>query len=187
MEELVKAVLASAEDIMNKGIDRMEKELIRIRANKANPSMIDSVKVDYYGSMVPISQIANVNTPDARTLSVQPWEKTMLNPIAKAITDANLGLNPQNNGEVIIISVPPLTEERRKALVKQAKTVGEDAKVSIRQGRKEANEGIKAIQKKGLPEDLAKKAETSSQDITNKFIATVDKIIADKEKEIMTV
>ena len=144
MEELVKAVLASAEDIMNKGIDRMEKELIRIRANKANPSMIDSVKVDYYGSMVPISQIANVNTPDARTLSVQPWEKTMLNPIAKAITDANLGLNPQNNGEVIIISVPPLTEERRKALVKQAKTVGEDAKVSIRQGRKEANEGIKA-------------------------------------------
>ena len=187
MEQQVKATLAAAEDVMNKAIERMEKELVRVRANKATPSMIDSVKVDYYGSMVPISQVANVNTPDARTLSVQPWEKGMLTPIAKAITDANLGLNPQNNGDVIIISIPPLTEERRKALVKQCKTIAEDAKVSIRQGRKEANESIKAIQKNGLPEDLAKKAETTSQDITNKFIATVDKVIAEKEKEIMTV
>ncbi|MFM7021471.1 MAG: ribosome recycling factor [Flavobacteriales bacterium] len=187
IEEEVKATLAKAEDVMKKAIERMEKELVRVRANKASASMIDGVRVDYYGSMVPISQVANINTPDARTISVQPWEKGMLTPIAKAITDANLGLNPQNNGDVIIISIPPLTEERRKALVKQCKTIGEDAKVSIRQGRKEANESIKAIQKKGLPEDAAKKAETSSQEVTNKYSALVDKVISDKEKEIMTV
>ena len=149
--------------------------------------MLDSVRVDYYGSPSPISNVANINTPDGRTLSVQPWEKGMIEPICKAITDANLGLNPQNNGDVIIISIPPLTEERRKSLVKQCKSVGEDAKVSIRQARKDANDNIKTLQKNGLPEDMAKGGETKSQDLTNKYVAAVDKHVGDKEKEIMTV
>ena len=183
----INSVLSTAEGVMNKALDRLEKELSKIRASKANPSMLDSVKVDYYGNPSPISNVANINTPDGRTLTVQPWEKGMIEPICKAILDANLGLNPQNNGGTIIISIPPLTEERRKALVKQCKVVGEDAKVSIRQARKDANDSIKSLQKNGLPEDTAKGGEAQSQTLTDKYVALVDKHVADKEKEVMTV
>ncbi|MFZ9954672.1 MAG: ribosome recycling factor [Flavobacteriales bacterium] len=183
----INSVLSTAEGVMNKALERLEKELSKIRASKANPSMLDSVKVDYYGNPSPVANVANINTPDGRTLTVQPWEKGMLEPICKAILDANLGFTPQNNGTTIIISIPPLTEERRKGLVKQCKAVGEDAKVSIRQARKDANDSIKALQKNGLPEDSAKDGEAKSQVLTDKFVALVDKHVADKEKEIMTV
>ena len=183
----INSVLSTAEGVMNKALERLEKELSKIRASKANPSMLDSVKVDYYGNPSPIANIANINTPDGRTLTVQPWEKGMIEPICKAVLDANLGLNPQNNGGTIIISIPPLTEERRKALVKQCKAVGEDANVSIRQARKDTNDSIKTLQKNGLPEDTAKGGETQSQTLTDKYVALVDKHVADKEKEVMTV
>lgn len=187
MTEEVQFELDSAKEGMQQSIDRLEKELMKIRAGKANPSMLSSVKIDYYGALTPLSQVANVNTPDAKTLTVQPWEKGLIESISKAIIDSNLGLNPQNNGEVIIISIPPLTEDRRRDLSKQAKAVGEDAKVAIRSARKAANDGIKALKDNGLPEDLQKASELKVQDLTNEFVAKVDKVVADKEKDIMTV
>lgn len=187
MNEEVQFELDSAKEAMQKSMVRLDSELIKIRTGKANPSMLMSVKVDYYGSLTPLSQVANVSTPDAKTLSVQPWEKSMLEPISKAIMDSNLGLNPQNNGEVIMISIPALTEERRKNLCKQAKAVGEDAKVAIRSARKAANDGIKGLKDDGLPEDIVKKAETEVQDLTNSYTTKVDSILTDKEADIMTV
>ncbi len=183
----VKTILDSTKSLMSKAISHLEADLQKVRAGKANPVMLESVMVDYYGSKVPISNTASVNSQDARTLIIQPWEKSMLTPIEKAIQMANLGLNPQNDGIIIRIVVPPLTEERRQQLTKTARGLGEDAKVGIRNSRKEAMEHIKKLQKEGLPEDEAKTAETKIQDMTNTHVALVDKHIEQKEKEIMTV
>lgn len=165
----------------------LEKSFLNIRAGKASPAMLGSVFVDYYGSSTPLSQVANINVPDARTLTIQPWEKNMLGPIEKAIMVANIGFNPMNNGDVIIISVPPLTEERRRDLVKQAKVESEDTKVSIRNARQEANKEIKKLEKEGASEDLCKNAEEEVQELTNNFIKKVDEHLAIKEAEIMKV
>jgi ribosome recycling factor len=183
----VKTVLDFAKGAMEKAISHLEVELQKVRAGKANPVMLENIMVDYYGSKVPISNTASINSQDARTLIVQPWEKTMLTPIEKAIQMANLGLNPQNDGVLIRIMIPPLTEERRRDLTKMAKSLGEDAKVGIRATRKEAMESIKKLQKDGLPEDEAKSAETQVQTITDAHVIKVDKHIEQKEKEIMTV
>jgi ribosome recycling factor len=183
----VKPVLDGAKAQMEKAISHLEVELQKVRAGKANPVMLENVMVDYYGSKVPISNTASVNTQDARTLIIQPWEKSMLTPIEKAIQMANLGLNPQNDGVIIRIMVPPLTEERRKELTKAAKSLGEDAKVGVRNSRKEAMENIKKMLKDGLPEDAAKDAETKIQTLTDAHVAKIDKHIEQKEKEIMTV
>ena len=176
-----------ARESMAASIEHLVAELTKIRAGKANPSMLDSVSVDYYGSKTPLSQVANVNTLDARTLSIQPWEKQTLEEIEKAIINSNLGLNPQNNGELIVINVPQLTEERRRDLVKQAKAAGEQDKVSIRNARKDANDEIKKLNNDGLPEDIGKSAETSVQDVTNEYTKKIDDLVSAKEADIMTV
>ncbi|MFL2666355.1 MAG: ribosome recycling factor [Flavobacteriaceae bacterium] len=169
---------------MLNSINHLEKELINIRAGKANPSMLSSIRLDYYGSMTPLSQIANVNTPDAQTISIQPWEKDKLSDIEKAIMIANLGFNPMNNGESVIITIPPLTEERRKELVKIAKSEIEKAKISIRNSRKEANNDIKKID---ISTDQKAISEDDIQNLTDEFIKQVDKIYSVKEKEILSV
>ncbi|MBA3665948.1 MAG: ribosome recycling factor [Bacteroidetes bacterium] len=183
----VKSVLDNSKALMEKAISHLELELQKVRAGRATPVMLENVMVDYYGSKVPISNTASVNTQDARTLIIQPWEKTMLIPIEKAIQAANLGFNPQNDGVIIRIVVPSLTEERRRDLTKAAKSLGEDAKVAIRTLRKEAMEAVKTLKKDGLPEDEAKDAETKIQTITDANVLKVDKHIEQKEKEIMTV
>ncbi|MEM7160866.1 MAG: ribosome recycling factor [Bacteroidota bacterium] len=187
MTEELNIVFSDANEQMSKSIDHFQKELQSIRAGKANPSMLDSVKLDYYGSETPLSQVANINTPDARTISVQPWEKNLLEDVATAITYANLGLNPQNNGEMIIISVPPLTEERRQDLCKKCRAEGENAKVSVRNVRKDAMDQIKGLQKDGLSEDMAKTAEGKVEGIVKNFTEQIDKIISAKEADIMSV
>lgn len=187
MNEEIQMALDDAKDKMQKAIARLEGELSKIRAGKAHPSMLESVRVDYYGSMTPVSQVANVNSTDARTLVVQPWEKGMLDPIATGIINANLGLNPMNNGEVLIISVPALTEERRRDLAKQAKAMGENAKVSIRNARKDANDAIKGAKDDGASEDAIKAGEANVQTLTNDFTKQVDDRISAKEADIMTV
>jgi len=186
MEEL-DMVLDMAKDSMSGAIDHLIKELAKIRAGKAHASMLDGLYVDYYGTNTPLSQVSNINTPDARTLTIQPWEKKMIDLIERAIHAANLGLNPQNNGDIIIISIPPLTEERRKNLVKQTKSEGEHAKVSIRTARKDANDEIKSLQKDSISEDEAKMAEEKVQKLTNDYTQKVDDLLALKEKDIMTV
>ena len=170
-----------------KKMEDLEKEFLNIRAGKATPQMLGGVFVDYYGSQTPLSQVANINAPDARTLTVTPWEKNMLQPIEKAIMIANLGLNPMNNGENIIINIPALTEERRRDLVKQAKAEAEDAKIGIRNHRKDANTDIKKEEKNGTAEDICKKAEEDIQKLTDSFIKKIDEILAVKEAEIMKV
>lgn len=187
MTEESQFVLDAATEQMDSAISHLETALAKVRAGRANPSMLDGVRVDYYGTQSPLHQVANVNTPDARTIMIQPWEKNMLEPIQKAIQAANLGFNPGNNGSAVIISVPQLTEERRKDLVKKAQSEGEHAKVSIRTARKEANEEIKKLGKSGLSEDHAKEAEEKIQHLTDSYIAKTDKHIQVKEKEIMTV
>jgi ribosome recycling factor len=183
----IKTVLDNAKTLMEKAIAHLESELQKVRAGKANPVMLENVMVDYYGSKVTLSNCASINTQDARTLVIQPWEKSMLTPIEKAIQAANLGFNPQNDGVIIRIVVPPLTEERRKDLTKTAKSLGEDAKITIRNLRKDAMEQIKKLQKDGLPEDSAKDGETKIQTLTNDHVTKVDKHVEQKEKEIMTV
>ena len=183
----INSVNDNARDQMDKAIAHLESELQKVRAGKANPSMLENVLVEYYGSRVPISNTASVNTQDARTLVIQPWDKSMLTPIEKAIQMANLGLNPQNDGVIIRIGIPPLTEERRKELSKTAKNLGEDAKIGIRNARKEAMEQIRRLQKNGLPEDSAKEAEHKIQTLTDTHVSKVDAQISRKEKEIMTV
>jgi ribosome recycling factor len=183
----VQEVHDQARSQMEKSIKHLEAELAKIRAGKANPAILENVMVDYYGSKVPINQTASINTQDARTLIIQPWEKSMLTPIEKAIQLANLGLNPQNDGTVIRITIPPLTEERRKELTKLAKSNGEEAKIAIRSIRKESIEMIKKLQKEGLPEDEAKSAENKIQQLTDQYVAKVDQHIQTKEKEILTV
>jgi ribosome recycling factor len=187
MTDEVKKMMSELEQHMQKAISHLETELGKIRAGKANPQILESVHVDYYGTHTPLSQVANVNTPDAKTIVIQPWEKSMLQTIEKAIQAANLGFNPQNDGTIIRISVPALTEERRKELVKKTKAEGEHAKVSIRNTRRETLEHIKRQQKSGLAEDLAKEAEHKTQLLTDSYIQKVDKHLDVKEKEIMTV
>lgn len=187
MNEEVQMAFDEAQMNMEKAIEHLIAELRKVRAGKASPSMLEGVMVDYYGSLTPLGQVANVNTLDARTISVQPWEKSILDEISTAITNSNLGLNPQNNGEMIMINVPSLTEERRVDLTKKAKSEGENCKVSIRNARKEANDFIKMAEKEGLSEDMAKTAEATIQDRTKDFNTKVDQIISAKEKDIMTV
>ncbi len=187
MNEEIELIVGEAEDAMKKAIRHLEDELAKVRAGKANPSMLDSVMVEYYGTQTPLSQVANVSTPDAKTIRVQPWEKNMLEPIEKAITYANLGLNPQNNGEVIMIAVPALTEERRRALVRTAKAEAEHARVSIRTARKDANDEIKKLEKEGLSEDLAKDAEADIQKLTDQYNTRAESEVDRKEKDIMTI
>jgi ribosome recycling factor len=172
---------------MKKAINHLEAELVKIRAGKANPTMLDGIMVDYYGNATPINQVANISAMDARTISIQPWEKNMLQPIERAIIAANIGINPQNDGNIIRLFLPPLTEERRKEMVKRSNAEGEQAKVAVRSIRREAIEQIKKLQKDGLSEDEAKDAETEMQEITDKYISLVEKHLAAKEKEIMSV
>ncbi|MFD1062873.1 ribosome recycling factor [Winogradskyella litorisediminis] len=183
MEE-IQFILDSTKEAMDAAIKHLEKQFVNIRAGKASPAMLGSVMVDYYGSQTPLSQVANVNTPDGRTITVQPWEKSMLQEIERGIMISNLGFNPMNNGDTIIINVPPLTEERRKELAKQAKAEAEDAKIGIRNARKDANNDIKNAD---VSEDLQKNAEIDVQELTNKYVDKVDKIYSVKEEEIMTV
>lgn len=187
MIENVKPLLDETNTAMDKCLNHTVNEFAKIRAGKAMPSLVDFLSVDYYGSPMPLSQVSNISTPDARTIVIQPWEKSMIGPIEKAIKDANLGFNPQNDGTLVRINVPPLTEERRKALVKQVKNEGEAAKVTIRNLRKDANEKVKKLQKDGLPEDLAKDTEAKIQTFTDHHIHKIDELIVAKEKEIMTV
>ncbi|QBA63276.1 ribosome recycling factor [Muriicola soli] len=184
MNEEVNFVVDSAKESMDGAISHLEKELVKIRAGKASPAMLSSVMVDYYGSQTPLSQVSNINTPDARTISVQPWEKSMLQVIETAIMNANLGFNPMNNGDFVIINVPPLTEERRLQLVKQAKAEAEDAKVSVRSARQEANKEIKNLD---ISEDLEKNAIIDIQELTDNYVTKIDNILELKEAEIMKV
>ena len=186
MEE-IEFILDSTKESMSGTIAHLEKEFLNIRAGKASPQMLGSVFVEYYGSQTPLSQIANVNVPDARTITITPYEKSMLQPIEKAIMVANLGFNPMNNGDNIIISVPPLTEERRRDLVKQAKHEAEEAKIGIRNHRKDANTDIKKEEKNGTAEDICKKAEEDVQKLTDSFIKKIEELLAVKEAEIMKV
>jgi ribosome recycling factor len=187
MNEDIQFVLDNAKEQMDKAVTHLESELVKVRAGKASPTMLEGVYVDYYGTRTPLNQVANVNTGDARTLVIQPWEKSMLTPIEKAIMAANLGLNPQNDGVLIRILVPALTEERRRDLVKKAKSEAENAKVSLRTIRKEANEELKKLQKNGTPEDEVKEGETRVQTLTDSYVLKCDKHLEIKEKEIMTV
>ncbi len=184
MNDELDFVIDSAKEAMDKAILHLEKQLLNIRAGKATPAMLGSVRVDYYGSQTPLNQVANVNTPDARTLTIQPFEKSMITPIEKGIMQANLGFNPMNNGDSVIINVPPLTEERRRELAKQAKAEAEDAKIGVRNDRKNANQEIKKLD---ISEDLQKSSEAEIQELTDTYIDKIDKILAVKEKEIMTV
>jgi ribosome recycling factor len=187
MADDINSVRRNAEDGMQKAISHLEAELIKIRAGKANPQMLDGIVVDYYGSPTPIAQVGNISVMDARTLSIQPWEKNMLQPIERAIIAANIGITPQNDGSTIRIFLPPLTEERRRELVKKCHGEGEHSKVAIRNIRRDAIEAIKRLQKNGLSEDVAKDAEAGVQTVTDKFIGVVDKHLVQKEKEIMSV
>lgn len=179
--------LAEMKNDMKTSLGFLEKDLEQIRAGKANPKMLDGVKVDYYGTMTPIDQVASVTTPDPKQIAIQPWEKNMIPVIEKAIMAANLGFNPQNNGEVIRIIVPALTEERRKELVKKAKQETEQAKVNVRNIRRNANEQAKKLKDNGVSEDEIRKLETDIQKVTDDFIAEIDKYFSIKEKEIMTI
>ncbi|MFT4753013.1 MAG: ribosome recycling factor [Salibacteraceae bacterium] len=187
MEEELEMIFDMAQEQMDGSIDHLKKEMLKIRTGRANPIMLSGIMVDYYGSKTPLSQVSNVNSPDAQTLMVQPFEKSILKDIEKAIVNSNVGLNPQNNGELIIINVPPLTEERRKGLAKQARSEGEHAKVSVRNARQEAMHEIKKLKDKGLSEDLTRGAEETIQTRTNGHAKSIETLISDKEVEIMKV
>jgi len=187
MEVDTQKLLADTESAMKKAISHLETELVKIRAGKASPNMLDGIMVDYYGNPTAINQVANVSALDARTISVQPWEKNMLQHIERAIIAANIGINPQNDGNIIRLYLPPLTEERRKEMVKRCNGEGEHAKISVRSIRRDIIEQIKKFQKDGLSEDAAKDAEADVQVITDKFISLVEKHLEAKEKEIMIV
>ena len=179
--------LNPAEEKMEMAVEYLDEALAHIRAGKANPKILDGIRVDYYGSAAPISNVANISVPDARTIAITPWEKSMFKVIEKAIINSELGITPENNGEVIRISIPPLTEERRKALVKQSKNEAEQAKISVRNARRDAIEGLKKAIKDGMPEDVEKDAEAKVQKIHDRFMKRIDEIFAAKEKEILTV
>ncbi|MEL7002827.1 MAG: ribosome recycling factor [Bacteroidota bacterium] len=186
MEE-IEMYLDEASELMGNAITHLKKELLKIRAGKASPSMLDTLFVEYYGNPTPLNQMASVSTPDARTIMIKPWEKSVISDIERAIINSDLGLNPQNDGEQIIINVPQLTEERRTALVKQAKSEGENGKISVRNARKDVNDGLKGLLKDGASEDDIKRAEDKVQELTDQHTKKIDQILADKEKEIMTV
>ena len=179
--------LNPAEEKMEMAVEYLDEALAHIHAGKANPKILDGIRVDYYGSAAPISNEANISVPDARTIAITPWEKSMFKLIEKAIINSELGITPENNGEVIRISIPPLTEERRKALVKQSKNEAEQAKISVRNARRDAIEGLKKAIKDGMPEDVEKDAEAKVQKIHDRFMKRIDEIFAAKEKEILTV
>jgi len=183
----VNMAIEIAQESMGEAIERLHRELLKLRTGKASPNMVSDLLVDYYGSPTPLKQVANISKADVRTLTIQPWEKAMLGPIEKSIFEANLGITPMNDGEMIRISIPPLTEERRKDLVKKAKATGEDAKISIRNARKDAMETIKKSVKNGLSEDIGKGKEGDVQNATNNFSKKVDDLITAKEKDIMTI
>jgi len=187
MSEELSMIIEESHDSMQKALSHLEAELVKVRAGKATPNMVDGIIVDYYGNLTPINQVANVSVADARTLTIQPWEKNMLQPIERAIIAANIGINPQNDGNMIRLFLPPLTEERRRELVKRSLGEGENSKVAIRSIRREAMEQVKKLQKNGLSEDLSKDTEASIQELTDKYIVSVDKVLANKEKDIMTV
>ena len=187
MTEEIEFILESTEESMQGSIAHLEKEFLNIRAGKASPAMLGSVFVDYYGAATPLSQVSKISVPDARTITLQPFEKNMLQAIEKAIMIANIGFNPMNNGDVIIISVPPLTEERRRELAKQAKAEAEDAKIGVRNVRKDSNNEIKKLEKEGTSEDVCKSAEDEVQNLTNSYIKKIDELLAEKEAEIMKV
>ncbi len=186
-QEEIQIYLEEAEISMSGSLEHLQKELTKVRAGKASVNMVSDIVVPYYGSPTALNQVANVSTSDSRTLIIQPWEKTMLAPIEKSIFEANLGVTPQNDGEIIRISRPPVTEERRKELVKTAKNYGEEAKVAIRNARREAMEGIKKGVKEGYPEDEGKKLEQDVQQMTDSFSDKVEKLVSAKEKDIMTI
>ena len=187
MDELISLQLDDSTELMTKAVAHTETELTKIRAGKAMPSMLDGIFVDYYGTATPLAQVSNINTPDARTLAIQPWEKTMLGPIEKAILDANIGLTPQNDGSIIRLNIPPLTEERRRDLVKKVKEEAEKGRVAIRNIRKDANDTIKKLKSDGVSEDEIKAGEAEVQKLTDSYIAKVDVLAEAKEKDIMTV
>lgn len=187
MEEEVSFYMEETEEKMQESIQHLQHALTKIRAGKASPSMLDGIMVDYYGTNTPLSQVSNINTPDAKSILVQPWEKNMLQPIEKAIMAANIGLNPANNGEVIHINVPALTEERRQSLVKQAKAEGEDTKIGIRNTRKWANDEFKKLLKEGLSEDAEKDAMDEVQKLTDAYTKKIDDLIDLKGKDILTI
>ena len=182
-----KTIMTDVEGRMQRAIDHLEEELNNVRAGKASPNVLNGVMVDYYGSMTPVSGVASVTVPDAKTILIQPWDKKMIKPIEKAIIDSNIGLTPSNNGEQILLSIPPLTEERRKELVKQIKAETETARVSLRGIRRDLVDAFKKAQKDGMPEDAAKDGEESAQKLTDKYAKKVDDLFSAKEKEIMTV
>ena len=184
MEDEIDFIIESTKEAMGNALKHLEKQLLNIRAGKASPAMVAGVKIDYYGNPTPLPQVANVNTPDGMTITIQPWEKSLIPEIEKGIHQANLGFNPMNTGESIIINVPPLTEERRKDLAKQAKAAAEEAKIGVRNDRKNANNDLKGLD---ISEDLKKSLEEDIQDMTDQHIKKIDEILAKKEKEIMTV
>jgi ribosome recycling factor len=187
MDEEIELLMEETRDKMEKAIEHLEHELARLRAGRANPALLDGITVDYYGVNSPLNQISNINTPDPKTITIQPWEKNMLGTIEKAIMAANIGLTPVNNGELIRINIPALTEERRHQLVKQVRNEGETAKISLRNSRKWANDELKVMLKDGLPEDTEKEAVEKVQEMVHSYTAKVDKIMALKEKEVITV
>lgn len=181
------SIMQDAEEQMKMTIEFLQETFSRIRAGRANTHILDGIRVDYYGSVVPLSNVATVTTPDAKTIMIQPWEKQMLKVVEKAIMDSDVGITPENNGEVIRLGIPPLTEERRRQLVKQTKQEGEDAKISIRNARREGIDGVKKAVKNGLPEDAGKSAEEDLQKLHDRFIKQIDDLFVEKEKEILTV
>ncbi|RYY54499.1 MAG: ribosome recycling factor [Chitinophagaceae bacterium] len=187
MSEEISTIVSSADDQMKKAINHLEAELVKIRAGKASPQMLDGLVVDYYGSPTPVGQVANVSVLDARTISIQPWEKNMLQPIERAIIGGNIGVTPQNDGVLIRLVLPPLTEERRRELVKRCLGEGEQSKIAVRSIRRDAIEQVKKLQKNGLSEDVAKDTETELQQVTDKYTALIEKHLAAKEKDIMVV
>jgi ribosome recycling factor len=187
MADTIESTLAHGKAEMEKAVDHLKSELLKIRAGKASPTMLNGIMVDYYGNPTPLSQIANLGTPDSRTISIQPWEKNMLGPIEKSIFEANLGLTPMNDGEFVRIIIPPLTQDRRIQMAKQSKAYGEDAKVSFRNSRHKMLDFIKKEVKDGFPEDAGKRKEDEVQSMVNTFTKTVESILESKEKDIMTV
>ena len=187
MNEDVQLIYEMTKERMEKSIEHLDNELVRIRAGKANIHILDGIMVEYYGTPTPLNQVSNISTPDAKTIMIQPWEKTMIGPIEKALMNSNVGITPMNNGEVIRLAIPQLTEERRRDLVKQAKNEGENARVSVRNRRRDANDEYKQMQKDGLSEDEAKTAEDRIQKLTDEFSEKIDKIVEGKEEDIMTI
>jgi ribosome recycling factor len=187
MSELIKKLIADAKGMMDKAVEHTDNEFTKIRAGKAAPAMLDVVMVEYYGNATPLNQVASVTSPDARTLTIQPWEKQLLAPIERAIMEANLGFNPQNDGTLIRINVPPLTEERRRDLVKRAKNEAENGKVSIRNIRKDTNEKIKKLKSESVSDDEIKVGEAEVQKLVDSYIIKIDQLMDVKEKDIMTV